>query len=96
MEANGFGVDSLELSRMKIALQFKSAVLEMRAYQLAGKQFNISSPIDVSNVRVKIFVYIELLRLMIFLYFFFIIDPVSAHWSKTTPRYNRNSKRCTD
>jgi DNA polymerase I-like protein with 3'-5' exonuclease and polymerase domains len=50
MEMNGFGRDSAELDRIKTVLDFKMAVLELRAYQLAGRQFNLSSPKDIRQV----------------------------------------------
>lgn len=50
MECNGFGLDSLELNRMKRGLEYKCAILEIKAYQLADRQFNLSSPQDIKKV----------------------------------------------
>jgi len=50
MEMNGFGLDSNQLSKLKRVLQFKSALLELRAFQLAGRQFNLNSPKDIKQV----------------------------------------------
>ena len=50
MEMNGFGLNSVELDRMKKVLDFKAALLELRAYQLAGRQFSLSSPKDIRQV----------------------------------------------
>lgn len=50
MEMNGFGLDANELASLKQVLQFQAAWLELKAYQLAGRQFNISSAKDVNQV----------------------------------------------
>lgn len=54
MEMNGFGMDSTELSRMKKVLQFQSALLEVRAFELAGRQFSLSSPKEIRQVFFKL------------------------------------------
>ncbi|ODN05968.1 DNA polymerase theta [Orchesella cincta] len=50
MEMNGFGLDSAQLAKLKRVLQFKTALLELRAFQLAGRQFQLASPKDIKQV----------------------------------------------
>ncbi|CAL8106804.1 unnamed protein product [Orchesella dallaii] len=53
MEINGFGLDSIQLGKLKRVLQFKAALLELRAFQLAGRQFCLGSPKDIKKVLYK-------------------------------------------
>jgi len=50
LELNGFGVNNVDLKLAKHGLQFRMAVLELRAFQIAGKQFNLSSPREIDHV----------------------------------------------
>lgn len=53
MEMNGLGLDSCQLGKLKRVLQFKSALLELKAFQIAGRQFNLNSPKDIKQVRMQ-------------------------------------------
>lgn len=54
MELNGLGLDTNKLGKLKRILQFKSALLELRSFQLAGRQFNLNSPKDIKQVLILI------------------------------------------
>ncbi len=55
MEINGLGLDSSQLSNLKRVLQFKSALLELKAFHIAGRQFNLNSPKDIKQVTIQNF-----------------------------------------
>ncbi|BFZ09845.1 hypothetical protein BsWGS_12884 [Bradybaena similaris] len=50
MELNGFGISEPEIERQKALLTAKLNLLEAQAYQMAGRVFSLTSPIDVATV----------------------------------------------
>jgi len=50
MELNGFKINPVELQRIKEMLEFNEAILELSAYRIAGRQFNMSSSKHISQV----------------------------------------------
>ncbi|MDE7386544.1 MAG: DNA polymerase I [Muribaculaceae bacterium] len=50
MEWTGVRIDTAELNRMSVELTKQVSALEQQVYELAGKQFNISSPMQVGEV----------------------------------------------
>ncbi|MDE7472871.1 MAG: DNA polymerase I [Muribaculaceae bacterium] len=50
MEWTGVRIDTAELNNMSVKLTEQVTALEQQVYELAGKQFNISSPMQVGEV----------------------------------------------
>ncbi|MDE6403510.1 MAG: hypothetical protein K2K86_06855, partial [Muribaculaceae bacterium] len=50
MEWTGVRIDTAELNRMSVKLTEQVSALEQQVYELAGKQFNIASPMQVGEV----------------------------------------------